>query len=208
MPARIEVVVGSVYGRLTVMREGETKILNNGAKVRTAHCICQCGNAKDINLPHLRNGATKSCGCLHKEFVTKGQITHNDSGSRLHQCWSSMKKRSMLRKSCNVCAQWMEYSNFKEWSLHNGYADDLVLCRNGDVGDYTPDNCRWDTQRSNAVEGLAKYYTMYDPSNKKIIIYNMSRFCINEGLNASCMRDVFSGKQKSHRGWTLNKRKG
>ena len=30
------------------------------------HCKCDCGNEKDISSSSLKQGLTKSCGCLHK----------------------------------------------------------------------------------------------------------------------------------------------
>lgn len=31
------------------------------------HCKCECGNECDVNNGHLKDGSTKSCGCLRKE---------------------------------------------------------------------------------------------------------------------------------------------
>jgi hypothetical protein len=34
-------------------------------------CICECGMEKEIKQQQLRNGTTKSCGCLRKEQISK-----------------------------------------------------------------------------------------------------------------------------------------
>lgn len=34
-----------------------------------------------------------------------------------------------------------------------------------------------------------------------IIINNLSKFCRDNGLNATCMRDIFYGRMKNHKGW-------
>ena len=64
-------LIGSVYGRLTVIREGEPHITKTGKKYKTLLCKCSCGNYKSVEKSNLRRGATKSCGCLHKELSSK-----------------------------------------------------------------------------------------------------------------------------------------
>jgi hypothetical protein len=56
--------VGSVFGRLTVKAKSEK------VNFRTAWtCLCLCGKEKVILAQSLKNGATASCGCLHKEIL-------------------------------------------------------------------------------------------------------------------------------------------
>ena len=55
-------LLGEKYGKLTVIAEAP----NIGG--RTAWlCKCDCGNEIQIITKSLRNGNTKSCGCLQKE---------------------------------------------------------------------------------------------------------------------------------------------
>ncbi|WZX99216.1 hypothetical protein NSQ26_07645 [Bacillus sp. FSL W7-1360] len=62
-------LVGQKYGRLTVIEEGKKHLGQ-----RTWRCQCECGNFKDINPCSLKNGSTRSCGCLRKEFHEKRAI--------------------------------------------------------------------------------------------------------------------------------------
>lgn len=64
-------LTGQKYGRLTVIKESEPK--NNK---RYWDCRCECGNEKTVEMNQLRQGKTKSCGCLHKEKVS--QMSLND----------------------------------------------------------------------------------------------------------------------------------
>lgn len=45
----------------------EKKQTKNGDNRYIAHCLCSCGKEKDVNLSHLKNGHTKSCGHLKQQ---------------------------------------------------------------------------------------------------------------------------------------------
>lgn len=63
-------LTGQVFNRLTVLYKDEN------CKYSTPHwvCKCECGNIKSISGVYLKNGKTKSCGCLlkDKKGVNKG----------------------------------------------------------------------------------------------------------------------------------------
>jgi 5-methylcytosine-specific restriction endonuclease McrA len=56
---KLSVSVGQVVGRLTVVEKIQDK--------KEFLCKCECGNVKIIKYRYLRDGVTKSCGCLIKE---------------------------------------------------------------------------------------------------------------------------------------------
>lgn len=60
-------LTGQKFGRLTVLYRAEQKSAH-GEKARWV-CQCECGNIKTIVGTSLRNGATKSCGCLNNERI-------------------------------------------------------------------------------------------------------------------------------------------
>lgn len=37
------------------------------------HCVCECGNEKDVNGASLRSGRCKSCGCLNRKLTAERQ---------------------------------------------------------------------------------------------------------------------------------------
>ena len=51
---------GNKYGSLTVLHKAETP---KGKPIKW-RCQCDCGNEVDVYGTSLRNGNTKSCGCL------------------------------------------------------------------------------------------------------------------------------------------------
>ena len=55
---------GTVFGRLTVIRETDERAFKN----IVYECRCQCGNTKLVRGNMLRSGQVKSCGCLLDEI--------------------------------------------------------------------------------------------------------------------------------------------
>lgn len=66
-------LTGQKFGKLTVIKEADKKIRN----CVTWHCKCDCGNEVDIPSGALRNGNTKSCGCLHRELLINRNLSNS-----------------------------------------------------------------------------------------------------------------------------------
>lgn len=50
-----------------------------------------------------------------------------------------------------MCDEWNEsFQAFYEWSIENGYADNLTIDRKNVNGNYEPVNCRWVTYKKQA----------------------------------------------------------
>ena len=60
-------LTGFRYGRLLVISKSSEK-LND---LIAWDCLCDCGRKKTATVKNLRNGSTKSCGCLHIERAMK-----------------------------------------------------------------------------------------------------------------------------------------
>lgn len=83
--------------------------------------------------------------------------THGMSHTRLHNIWLTMRQRCEKpnssayhkygAKGIKVCSEWSSFEVFRDWSLANGYKDDLTIDRVNPYGDYEPSNCRWCTQK-------------------------------------------------------------
>jgi hypothetical protein len=58
------------FGRLFVLSRAES-IRSGGSPYSAWECKCDCGSIVTVRGAHLRNGKTKSCGCLQLERVSK-----------------------------------------------------------------------------------------------------------------------------------------
>lgn len=142
---------GEEFNRWRVL--GRAFIVNRNANVVAR---CQCGAVTAVKIADLVAGRSKSCGCLAIDTNTKhgdGSCRRNEQ-SRLFNCWRNMKQRCLNpkrrdyrwygAKGVKVCQEWLnDFSEFKRWSLANGYDETLTLDREDESKHYEPANCRW-----------------------------------------------------------------
>lgn len=113
---------------------------------------CFCGEEFTARLYQINSGWQKSCGCIRG----RKNVTHGLSKDRLYNIWKNMLYRCNNSKykyyhnyggrGISVCSEWQDdYATFKEWSLANGYSDNLSIDRINVDGNYEPSNCRWTT---------------------------------------------------------------
>lgn len=80
--------------------------------------------------------------------------------SKLAVVWFNMRKRC-YSPSCpsykyyggrgiRICDEWKSRKAFEDWAIRNGYAEGLQIDRIDNNGDYTPQNCRFVSPKTNA----------------------------------------------------------
>jgi hypothetical protein len=141
--------MNNTFGRLTVISEpfregGRTKVL-----VR-----CECGTEKIVRVGDLKSGHTASCGCYQREQTIGRHTTHGQTSTRLYKIWDDMKKRCTHSRykhyhgrGITVCEDWQTFEPFYQWSIENGYRDNLTIDRVNVNDNYEPGNCRWATRK-------------------------------------------------------------
>lgn len=151
-------ITGKQFGRLTAISRSERCSASG-----SAYWVfkCTCGKQIEANGSSVRNGSIKSCGCLHAEMAQKqgkSKRTHGQEPRRLYNIWMGMRQRCSNPnapkyalyggRGITVCLEWVNsFETFRDWALANGYATELSLDRIDNSKGYTPDNCRWATQK-------------------------------------------------------------
>jgi hypothetical protein len=72
------VKVGERFGRLVVTEILPASKDAAGYPLLRARVLCDCGTSKDVRRRDLRNGKTRSCGCLGREKLALGRMAMMD----------------------------------------------------------------------------------------------------------------------------------
>lgn len=161
-------------------REKKTKILSQGVFGRLTttsdeffeggrwQCkvSCLCGKAFTVRGDSLTSGNTTSCGCLHKETISKRFTKHARSKSSLYKNYHGILQRCYNKDSLpyneyggrgiTVCDRWLEsFENFLE-DMGERPSKTHSIDRIDVNGNYEPSNCRWATTSQQAFNKRRK----------------------------------------------------
>src|SRR5687768_3932019 len=140
--------LGKTFGRLTIIVDDFLEICG----ARTVIAKCECGKEKRLRLGRLKNGTTKSCGCLQKELQSNRRKTHGLTKHPLYNIRTNIIRRCYNPANDNfgnyggrgvrVCDEWFnDFKAFYDWAIANGWRKGLQVDRHPDKnGNYEPSN--------------------------------------------------------------------
>ena len=151
--------------------EETNKKNKKGEKLNLYKCKI-CG----IKILKIKKNTVNIKTCKHK------QIFHNSQGlskTRLYRIYISMQQRCNNKnrkdwkiyggRNIKVCKEWEEnFIKFYEWSIRNGYQDNLTIDRINSNKDYEPNNCRWIEKSENS---------RFKRGTKAITVKNQTKSC-------------------------------
>jgi len=139
------------------------------------------------------------------------EIDHKPT--KAYRTWRNMLKRCYSTanfetqptyKCCSVVTDWHNYQNFAAWFELN-YRTGMELDKDIKIKGnkvYGPKTCAFVTPQQNKEAALAKRYTFISPEGETVNIYNLTKFCRENGLNEGGMNSVANNKADQHKGWT------
>jgi len=150
--------------------------------------------------------------------IKKGnRYKHGGTGTRLYRIWKAMRNRcnnsNNLRykdyggRGITICPEWTDklngFINFRNWSLSNGYLDNLTIDRKENNKGYYSENCRWITyvennqnQRTNKLKkgDIVEIKNIYKTNNYTQLeiskIYGVSLSTIFNILNNKSWKNI------------------
>lgn len=194
-------IIGNRYGKLTVVEE-----LHDGKRI-TRKCLCDCGNYVFTSKYKLENGMKKSCKYCSYEEIRLKNTTHGMSSTRLFRIYGKMIRRCYVpeepaykyygERGIAICDEWKnDRTKFFEWALNNGYKDDLTIDRINVHGNYEPSNCRWVTQKEQALNRTNNVLITFNGKTKTLHEWaeekNMNRATLLNRLKRWSIEDALT----------------
>lgn len=176
------------FGRLLVISRYGTGIDGHA----TWRCVCDCGGEAIANSATLKRGHKNSCGCLHRERMSKFRKTHGMSHTITWNSWMGAKDRCFRKThvafnyyggaGISMCDKWKN-------SFEAFYADmgerpkGTTLDRIDNSKGYEPGNCRWANQKIQSNNsGWPRFITFRGETK------NLSEWAVGLGMNINSVR--------------------
>jgi hypothetical protein len=191
-------LVGQKIGKLIVIKQTGK---NKGGNYKWL-CLCDCGKETVIRGGDLRNGHTKSCGCLKIEKITIHGCSIKSKKFGTYTSWEGMNQRCNNPnhkyyfyyggRGIKICKRWRKFPNFLKDMGERPIRYQIDRIDNN--GNYCKSNCRWVTRKQQAR----------NKRNNHLIFYGGKTQCISAwseemGISEDVLRNRFE------RGWLIER---
>lgn len=199
---------GRKFGRWTALKRGPDFISNFRSGFVTWLCRCECGTERAVRACSLRNGASKSCGCLNLDLIgpraAHGNRKHGYHGTLTYKSWRSMKERCYNKTNrsyerygaigIRVCKRWR--ASFSAFLADVGERPSAAhtLDRRDNSKGYEPGNCGWATKSEQATNRRSTIFLTHAGRTLP-----MEAWAKEVGINPSSIR------RRLNAGWPLSR---
>lgn len=183
-------LTSETFGQLTAIRP-------TAERVKTSivwECRCRCGRLVYVAARYLSRLNTRSCGCVRSRRAERPGRERSIWIDMRNRCNNPNNKRFYRygARGIRVCERW---NNFKSFLKDMGPCPArMSIERIDNDGDYTPENCRWATNREQARNMCSN--RMIEFRGKTLCLVDWS---IATGLSA----DVIYARLKM--GWSVER---
>lgn len=189
---------GRRFGRWTVVRVSQ----ESPPRRIKWDCRCDCGGERSVFGASLRDGRSKSCGCLQREVARAAgdrTRTHGMTNTSTYHIWCGMIARCHNERAkdfyrygavgITVCDRWRDFENFL--ADMGPRPPGLTLDRCDNSKGYSQDNCRWATYGEQVRNSSAARFVTINGKTQCI-----KDWCDEFGLSEG----TYSGRRR--RGWS------
>ncbi len=149
--------LGDVFGTWTVI------VAVNGREYEST-VQCECGTVRNVKNIKLWEGELKTC-CCNRQFLKTLSPTERKIYERLRgmirRCYDKSRREYKWYggRGIYVADEWRNSPQaFIDWSLANGFHENLDIGRKDNDGPYSPENCEWSTITDNACNKRTTRY--------------------------------------------------
>lgn len=170
-------MIGERFGKLVILE----MLPRSQLAVR-----CDCGKEKIVAKHNVKNGSTRSCGCVRDQKTIERSTKHGNAKRSNHsltyKAWLAMltridypeewKAKYYRDKGITVCDRWREFANFLA-DMGERPSKGHSIERGDNSKGYEPSNCRWATKAEQAR----------NTSRNVIVEYCGRKMCLKEAVD-------------------------
>ena len=170
--------VGLKKNRFIVI--GKVKHINKKTHSIKYKCRCECGNIfyrRKDDIVKTINGCCPNCKRIRTDVLKHGLSNTRFDNIRhgmIQRCYNknNLYYKNYGNRGIKVCDEWLDKKTglitFYNWSIKNGYSDELTLDRIDVNGNYEPSNCRWTTMKEQENNKRTNHFIKYRGCSKTI----------------------------------------